>query len=136
MRRLAVAAVLALALTGCEDDTVDLSFRPEEGDELVYETRVESTTSTDLPCQAPSTRTDRATLTATHRVLEVGDGGVRVEVALARPGVGTRTVVVRFDRAAQLTAIDEVEGIAASALGDLGLSEVFPAAAGAPPDRP
>jgi hypothetical protein len=29
-----------------------------------------------------------------------------------------------------------VEGIPASALGELGLSEVFPAAAGAPPDRP
>jgi hypothetical protein len=69
-------------------------------------------------------------------VLEVGDDGVRVEVALSRPGIGTRTVVVRFDRAAQLTAVESVEGIPADALGELGLTEVFPAAAGAPPDRP
>ncbi len=136
MRRLAVGVVVAVAAAGCGDDTVDLSFRPAEGDELTYETTVESSTTTSGACQdEPAERDDRATLTATHRVLEVGDAGVRVEVELSRPGVGTRTVVVRFDRAALLTAIEEVEGIAASALGELGLSEVFPPAAGAPPDR-
>lgn len=134
------AAVLALAATaaGCatEDGTVTLAFRPEEGTVLEYETAVETSTATDVPCQPPTERTDVATLRSTQRVLEVGDGGVRLEVAISRPGIGTRTVVVRFDRAAQLTAVEEVEGIPASALGDLGLSEVFPAAAGAPPDRP
>jgi hypothetical protein len=69
-------------------------------------------------------------------VLDVGDDGVRVEVALTRAGIGTRTFVVRFDRAAQLTTVEQVEGIPAAALGELGLSEIFPAAAGAPPDRP
>lgn len=135
MVALALAALAGIA--GCDGDgTVALAFRPDEGDELAYRTTVESTTSTDVPCQPARRRTDRATLAATHRVLEVGDDGVRVEVALSRTGVGTRTVVVRFDRAAQLTAVEEVEGIPAAALGELGLSEVFPAAAGAPPDRP
>jgi hypothetical protein len=36
---------------------------------------------------------------------------------------------MRFDRAAQLTAVESVEGIPAEALGSLGLSEIFPAAA-------
>lgn len=135
MRRLVVAVVLLAA--GCEDDgTVELTFRPATGDQLAYETEVESTTATDVPCQPPSRRTDRATLATTQEVLDVGDDGVLVEVVLSRRGIGARTFVVRFDRAAQLTAVEEVEGIPASALGELGLSEVFPAAAGAPPDRP
>ena len=135
--RVLAAAVLALALAACDDDgAVELSFRPAEGAELRYETEVESTTATDVPCEAATTRTDHTTLETTQRVLDVGDDGVRVEVALSRPGIGTRTFVVRFDRAAQLTAVESVEGIPADALGELGLSEVFPAAAGAPPDRP
>ena len=129
--------VVTLALAGCDEDgAVELAFRPDAGTELRYETEVESITATNVPCQAPTRRADRTTLATTQRVLEVGPDGVRVEVELSRPGIGTRTVVVRFDRAAQLTAVEEVEGIPAAALGELGLSEVFPAAAGAPPDRP
>jgi hypothetical protein len=138
VRRLAAAAALPVVLLGaCDDDgAVELAFRPAEGAELRYRTAVESVTVTDVPCEPPSTRTDRTTLETTQRVLEVGDDGVRVEVSLSRAGIGTRTFVVRFDRAAQLTEVEEVEGIPAAALGELGLSEVFPAAAGAPPDRP
>ena len=138
MRRLvATVAVVAAASAACGNDgTVALAFRPDEGAELRYRTAVESVTVTDVPCEPPSTRTDRTTLETTQRVLEVGDDGVRVEVSLSRAGIGTRTFVVRFDRAAQLTAVEEVEGIPAAAFGELGLSEVFPAAAGAPPDRP
>jgi hypothetical protein len=141
MRRPAAVLAALAAAAGCagcsdRDGAVELAFRPTEGTELAYVTTVESTTATDVPCQTPERRTDRTTLQTTHRVLEVGDEGVRVEVALSRPGIGTRTVIVRFDRAAQLTEIEEVEGIAAAALGELGLSEVFPAAAGAPPAEP
>lgn len=135
----AAAAALAVvaALAGCDSDgAVELTYRPEPATELRYQTEVETTTSTELSCEPPTTETERTTLDTTHRVLERGDDGVRVEVTLSRPGVGTRTIVVRFDRAAQLTAVEEVEGIPAAALGDLGLSEVFPPAAGAPPDRP
>lgn len=131
-----LAAPLALGACGDDDGAVALTFRPAEGSELHYEMTIESTTSTDLPCPATEQRTDRTTLQTTQRVLDVDDNGARVEVALSRPGIGTRTVVVRFDRAAQLTAVEEIEGIDADALGELGLSEVFPAAAGAPPDRP
>ena len=103
---------------------------------MEYETVVESVTVTDLPGGPPITETDQTRLVTHQRVLDVSDEGVRVEVALTRPGIGTRTFVVLFDRAGQLTAVEQVEGIPAEALGALGLSEIFPAAAGAPPDRP
>lgn len=135
---LLLAAVVGGLAPGCGDGDgrVTIAFRPPAGTELAYVTEVESTTSTDLPCQAPATRVDRTRLDATQRVLAPDGPGVRVEVALSRPGIGTRTFVMRFDRAAQLTAVEEVEGIPAAALGDLGLSEIFPAAAGAPPEEP
>jgi hypothetical protein len=69
-------------------------------------------------------------------VLDVSGDVVRVRVVLERAGSGARTYVMRFDRAAQLTEVESVEGIPAAALGQLGLSEIFPAAAAAPPSRP
>lgn len=140
-RTLLVAAALgAVAGPGCgnDDGRVTLAFRPAEGTELRYVTAVASTTTAEglEPCQGSETRTDRTTLDTTQVVLDRDDGAVRVEVALTRRGIGTRTFVVRFDRAAQLTAVESVEGIPAAALGDLGLSEIFPAAAGAPPEAP
>jgi hypothetical protein len=135
----AAAAVAAIA-TGCGDGDgrVTLAYRPPVGTETRYVTEVSSTTvSAGLePCQAPDTRSDRTRLDATQLVLDRDDSLARVEVALTREGIGTRTFVVRFDRAAQLTAVESVEGIPAAALGELGLSEIFPAAAGAPPEAP
>ncbi len=134
---LAVAALSGTLLTGCDDGTVTLRFRPAEGQELDYVTTVDSVTTTHLPCFPPTApRRDRTSLDAHQRILEVGDDGVLVEVALSRPGIGTRTFTMRFDRAAQLTEVERVEGIPAEALGELGLSEIFPAAAGAPPAEP
>lgn len=132
------ATVLLVSATSCgdADGRVTIAFRPPVGTELEYLTEVASTTSTDLPCQAAETRTDRTRLDASHLVLEPDGPGVRIQVALSREGIGTRTFVMRFDRAAQLTAVEQVEGIPAAALGDLGLSEIFPAAAGAPPEEP
>ena len=61
---------------------------------------------------------------------------MRVEVRLEIGDVGVQTYVVQLDRASQLTEVESVEGIPAAALGELGLTEIFPAAAGAPPARP
>jgi hypothetical protein len=136
-RRLAAlaAVLLAGALAGCEDDTVLVTFRPDVGSTYTYEVEVESTIVRTLEGAQPSARSERALFEARHTVLEAGPGGVRVEVVLRRAGSGSRTFVVRYDRAAQLQAVESVEGIDIEALGDLGLSEIFPAAAGAPPDR-
>ena len=135
-----LAATVALGSTagGCGDDDgrVVIDFDPAAGTVFQYRADVDSATTADLPCADTPSRSDHATIDARHEVLSSDGDGVRVEVELSRRGTGTRTFVVRFDRAAQLTAVEEVEGVPAEALGDLGLTELFPAAAGAPPDRP
>lgn len=133
----ATALGLVPALAGCEPGTVTLAYRPTAGQELRYDTAVTSSTTTDVPCTGPPTTvTDRTRLDAHHTVVDVDEDGVLVEVVLSRTGIGSRRFTMRFDRAAQLTQVEEVEGIAAGALGQLGLSEIFPAAAGAPPEEP
>src|SRR5204862_2326468 len=97
---------------------------------------VVSSSTTALAGQAvKSSPPSSADLTARQQVLDARGGTTRVEVQLSRDGIGARAFVMRFDRAAQLTAVESVEGIPAEALGNLGLAEIFPAAAGAPPDR-
>ncbi|MGH9242778.1 MAG: hypothetical protein ACRD29_00325 [Acidimicrobiales bacterium] len=130
----AVPAVLILG--SCRPDTVRIAFEPEVDATYRYEVQVESVTVTDLLGERRAEVRDEATLDIRQRVLELGDDGVRVEVELRRAGTGTQTFVMRFDRAAQLTEVESVEGIPAEALGRLGLSEIFPAAAGGPPLRP
>jgi hypothetical protein len=143
VRRAAPRAALAVALVGvvggsasCREDRVVLAFRPEPGATYEYRSDVLSSTVTALEGEPARPEHDRTTLTARQTVLDSADGIVRVEVVLERQGSGERTYVMRFDRGAQLTEVESVEGIPADALGALGLSEIFPAAAGAPPDRP
>ena len=69
-------------------------------------------------------------------VVELDPTGVLVAVRLHTNGEPDRNFQVRLDRAAALAEVQRIETLPASVLGDLGLSEVFPAAAGAPPDRP
>ena len=129
-----VLGLVGLALTGCRNDTVRLGFRPAVGATYAYTTTVNSSTHTSLLAHdAPD---QRLTFSSHERVLSVANGVARVEVALDAPGSGSRTYVMQFDRAAQLTKVESVEGIPTAALGNLGLTEIFPAAAGAPPDRP
>jgi hypothetical protein len=140
MRRaiVAFAVVVALATTGCRDDHVTIAYRPRPGSTFAYAIHVASSTTNsfaDRPSSPPQGVVP-ADFTAQHRVLDAGKDTTRVEVRLARERGGERTFIMRFDRAAQLTAVESVEGIPAEALGSLGLSEIFPAAAGAPPDRP
>ncbi len=137
--RLAVPASLAVASTvlgACRADTVEVVFAPDAGATYRYVAEIDSLTVTELPGRAPVEVRDRASLDVTQRVLEVGAEGVRIQVVLSGAGTGDRTFVMRFDRAAQLTEVESVEGIPTGALGELGLSEIFPAAAGAPPPGP
>jgi len=130
--------LVALTAAACRDDHVTIAYRPQPGATFTYEIHVASTTTNsfaDRPVTA-SPGVVPADFTARHRVLDAANGTNRVEVRLAREGGGERTFIMRFDRAAQLTAVESVEGIPAEALGSLGLPEIFPAAAGAPPDRP
>jgi hypothetical protein len=132
--RAAALAVFAMLCTACRDDRVVLAYHPTTGASYTYAVHVESSSSSTFPGRSATPR-DEADLVVRQRVLDASGDNIRVEVALDRVGVGERKFVMRFDRAAQLTAVESVEGIPAGALGDLGLSEIFPAAAGAPPDR-
>ncbi|MGH9138025.1 MAG: hypothetical protein ACRD0G_13440 [Acidimicrobiales bacterium] len=145
MQRRAAAVFLAAVLVGAAGSlvaasdrpgTVELTFAPPVGTELDYETEVESLTVTDRPGEPPTTERVATSLDVHQQVVEIRDDGVLVDVALTQPSIGTRTFTVRFDRAAQLTAFEAVEGVPSEAIGELGLSEIFPAGAGAPPDRP
>ena len=130
-----LAVLAALCLGACGDGTVRVDFRPEEGATYRYEVRIRSESETVLATGAPQLRTDDVILLAEHTVLQTGVDGVRVRVVLAEPEGARRTFEVVFDRAAQLQAIESIEGVPSEVLGELGLAELFPVAAGGPPDR-
>ena len=129
-------AGLGASLSACEPDTVRVAFRPAAGARYSYEVRVRSVTTSRFMDREPQRDVTSAVLRADHRVLSAERGGVRVQVQLRTPGAPTRTFVVRFSGTAQLADVETVEGLPASVLGRLELPEVFPSAAGAPPDRP
>jgi len=137
----AVGVLLAVvgagaALAACRPDTVRVAFRPAVGARFRYQVDVEKVRVLRLGADSPQRTVDDARLTADETVLASGAEGIRVRVELRRAGSSTRTFVGLFDRAAQLTSVESIEGLPASILEPFGLSEIFPAAAGAPPARP
>ncbi len=140
LRRLAPVALVCLVaaggLTACRPGAVRLTFRPEVGDVFRYEVEVRTTSEVDLGRGEPEIREEDVVLTAEHTVLRAGDEGVLVRVLLLEPGAEDRVFEVVFDRAAQLEEVQSIEGVPDERLGMLGISEIFPAAAGAPPDQP
>lgn len=130
------ASAVAALTAGCAGHTVAVAFRPAAGARYSYEVKVTSAATTRIPGEADRDTADSFVLIAHHRVLNTDASGSRVEVRLAAAGREPRTFVVRLDRAAQLTEVQRIEGLPAQVLGNLGLSEIFPAAAGAPPSRP
>ena len=125
-----------LALGGCRDGAVRVAFDPEVGAEYVYRVRVAAELVTRIADRPVRRTTDENVFTARHKVLASGPDGSRVRVRLETEGQEARTFEVRLDRAGQLAEVQRIEGIPADVLGGLGLSEIFPAAAGALPERP
>lgn len=136
MRRLLLLVGLLPALAACQDGTVQVAFRPPTGARYDYRVTVTAEVVTRIGNRPERRSTDEDVFTARHSVLATGSTGSRVEVRLEAAGEEPRTFVVRFDRAGQLAEVQRIEGIPADILGGLGLSEIFPAAAAAPPDRP
>ena len=121
---------------GCGHGTVRIAFRPADGARYAYRVTVRASTVTKVGDDPAQTSSEKQVLRAEQAVLSVGESGSRVQVRLSGGDGAPRQFVVRLDRAAQLAEVQRVEGLPASVLGDLGLTEIFPAAAGAPPDRP
>jgi hypothetical protein len=125
------------ALGACHKaTTVHVGFRPGTGATYRYEITVHSVTTTVLGDQPADRSTDDVTLESTETVLSSGPDAVHVQVVLRRAGSPDRTFQVRFDRGAQLSAVDAVDGLPPDVLGAVGFPEFLPAAATAPPDRP
>ncbi len=136
-RAVLLLAAAGIVLTGCRADTVRISFRPQAGAVYRYAVRVKTSTRSTLADAAPRRPPDEEfVLHAEHRVVSVGRRDTELEVRLDIPDVGRRTFTARFDRGAELSRIQSIEGVPAEALGRLGLSEILPGAAGAPPLRP
>jgi hypothetical protein len=114
---------------------VRLSFQPRPGNRYSYRVEVEAEAVARVGGEDPRRTQSQNVFEAEQSVLDTDPSGTRVQVRLAEQGALPRTFVVRLDRAAQLAEVQSIEGLPASALGGLGLSEIFPAAAGAPPDR-
>jgi len=124
-----------LVVAGCGPSRVRVSYRPSNGSRATYRIEVHAVAVTRIADLAPHRSVDDEVLIARHAVLGAQGGDRQVRVELSSPGGELRTFVVRIDRAAQLTEVQEIEGLLAQVLGGLGLSEIFPEAAGAPPER-
>lgn len=141
MRRpaLAVLAVVVAggaALPACAEGTVRVAFRPRVDARYSYRVEVRTRSTLRLEGQAPESRDSKVNLLVDQTVLSTGADGSVVEVRLRTTPEDERTVLVRLDRAAQLIGLEPVTGRGQAPIGDLGVAEVFPAAVGAPPDRP
>ncbi len=132
---LTAAGLGGAALTGCAPGTVRVAFRPRIGARYAYEVAVRTRSTLRVDGRDPVFKDVTATLKVDQVVLTTGDDGSVVQVALHTSPTDERTVLVRLDRAAQLVGLEPAAPDTA-ALGDLGVAEVFPAAVGAPPDRP
>lgn len=133
---LAVVAVGGAALPACAEGTVRVAFRPRVDARYSYRVEVRTRSTLRLEGRDPDSRDLTANLIVDQTVLSTGPDGSVVEVKLRQTAEDERTVLVRLDRAAQLVGLEPVTGRGPAPLGDLGVAEVFPAAVGAPPDRP
>lgn len=136
LRLVAALICLAAITASCRPGTVHIAYRPQPGSVQTYTVQVRSRAVTRIAGQAPDRTEQSSTLEVTHRVLDRRGPSSDVQLTVRNSAGGVRTFLVRLDRAAQLTQVRRVEGLPASIFEDAGLTELFPAAAGAPPSRP
>lgn len=133
---LVALGLLSVGLVGCDDPAIQLTYRPSVRSSETYELRVNTSTTTKLDEQAGTARSDSFVLRSKQTVKAAREGSdTQVEVVLTGDGQRERTFVVRLDRAGQLATVESVEGVPAASLGNLGISELLPSAAGALPRR-
>ena len=134
-----VVAALALAVIGaaCDDPAIQLTYRPAVGSKTVYRLKVSTSTTTKLEGEATTHRNESFVLRSEQLVQSAAPGSeTQVSVRLTGAGRDARDFQVRLDRGGQLASVETVGGVPASALGNLGISELLPSAAGALPSKP
>ncbi|MBA2608475.1 MAG: hypothetical protein H0U92_06030 [Actinobacteria bacterium] len=130
----AVLAIAALVGAACEDPAIRLSYRPAVGTRTSYELRVNTSSLTRLDGEPRQSRDDSFVLRSDQRVRSARPGDdAQVTVRLSGEGQTPRDFVVRLDRAGQLATVETVQGVPNASLGNLGISELLPSAAGALP---
>lgn len=135
-RILVVVALGGATLVACAPGTVRVAFRPQVGARFSYQVQVRTRSTLRIEDGRPPRSEDTTVrLLVDQTVLSTGPEGSVVEVVLRTKPEDQRKVLVRLDRAAQLVGLEPAPGDPAN-LGDLGVAEVFPAAVGAPPNRP
>jgi hypothetical protein len=125
-----VALGAAALVAGCREHTVDLGFRPEQGDSYVYRYEIEADLTRALEGAEPEVTELDTVLLVDQEVLDETAAGARVQVELRRDGGDPRTAVVVLDRAGSLQGIEAVDGLA-----DEGLVAA-PSILGASPSLP
>jgi hypothetical protein len=133
---LAVVAVGGAALPACAEGTVRVAFRPRVDARYSYRVEVRTRSTLRLEGREPDSKDTTANLIVDQTVLSTGPDGSVVEVRLRTTAEDERRVLVQLDRAAQLVGLEPVTGPGQEPIIDFGVAEVFPAAVGAPPDRP
>jgi hypothetical protein len=131
-----VPVLVAVTLSAaCTDPAIRVSYRPTVGTRTSYEMRVNTSSTTKL---TGVPRRDRHSFVLqSDQVVRDADPGADTQVAVRLSGAGqkARDFVVRLDRAGQLATVETVEGVPSDALGNLGISELLPSAAGALPRK-
>lgn len=138
VRRVICAALLlvGLGVAACDDPAVRLTYRPSVGTRTTYELRVRTSSVTKLQGEPRQSRDDSFVLRSDQRVRSARDGDdTQVAVRLTGDGRTARNFVVRLDRGGQLATVETVEGVPSATLGNLGISELLPSAAGALPQH-
>lgn len=133
---LSAAATAGSLLAACAPGTVRVAFRPSVDARFSYQVVVRTRSTLRIDGKEPVSEDATARLQVEQRVVMSSTEGSVVEVVLRTTPEDQRTVLVRLDRAAQLIGLESAAGKDPEALDDLGVAEVFPAAVGAPPDRP
>lgn len=120
--RLAAVVALAVALTACRSDRVDLAYRFEEGHELRYRLEADAATRWDLGEPGSGSYHAEFEVTETVRSSSGDEAVVAVTVdpvtvegrGLLPPGAETRTFELRVGARGQLLEVLEVDGAPAT----------------------
>lgn len=116
-RRMALLLAVGLLLPACRPDTVSLAAHPAVGTTIRIRYEIEAEVTRSVDGRAPETDTRTTVLDTEQEVLAVDEQGTSVALTVRVDGGAPRHVRVRLDRAGSLAAVDEVEGLPASALG-------------------
>lgn len=135
--RTAAALLVAVVLAaGCASDEIELAFSPEPGTRLGYTSTIDIRTARVLADEEVVTDEQQSRVTSEHEVLETADDTVEVRVDVRRDAEPARTYLLRYDAAAALTDVAQVDDVDLARIGDTEITDLLVGVAGPPPEAP